>query len=647
MITIIIDRVGNTNIFNIIHDQSSENLLLRDNQSLSSITDDDLIDEFLTELHNIAAVSRTFTRIKGGEVETPYNSVNFDISKRIHQIGEAFYRQFFPKVLIDFLKNSNNEYLYFHVDYKLASIPLELLSDGYKFLWEKFFIGKSVKGQQNSTIDFEAKEYLQMLIIADPTEDLDWARKEGEYLYDHLSTNFPEKKLQIEMLSGRRITKLSLLNAIVGKDLIHYSGHLHYTDDLQENGWILYNNKIVHAREVQLSGAKPILIFSNSCISGSDREQMESGQSWYENFASSFLKSGKTNYIGTIWELPDTKQTLNFTQQFYNSLFDGESVGYALFKARDFSRRNFSDMDLTWASYLLMGSPLSQIFRPDARTPDLSQNVLNYDLVAEKYPYPIALAYDKFINLVLNKEKHANSERIEALFRVLDNTILFLTALIFANYNNLNLSDPIELNAEDPGENLANIYKVLKIVKTLKTETVIPNLLETMYVHKDDIYKLYDWKKMFLNNLINEDNIEGYSISLQYLLERFLMELEYLKNYGFYRIMDPGYIHLSIYGLPRYHKMREITLPTQASVEIREELTVRTAPLTGKSVFYIPVKRLFLDLSLYFDLGVTLSESGDYQYAMHFLSYGQTTEKKSKVLNSQKTRTLPVDPIHN
>ena len=310
----------------------------------------------------------------------------------LHQIGETFYRQFFPATLQEFFREKHDEYIYFHIDPKLASIPLEILSNGKNFLWEKFYIGKSVKGSQTSSMDILAKDKLNMLIIADPTEDLEWARREGEELFEHLNANFPEKKLQLDLISGKHITKLSLLNDIVDKDIIHYSGHLHYTNDIQENGWLLFNKKIIHAREIQKSGASPLLIFSNSCVSGRHLESIENKTSWYENFASSFLKSGKTNYVGTIWELPDTHQTLKFSLELFDNIFQGYPVGYSLFKARMFARENFGPLDLTWASYLLMGNPLSKIFQKESKVPDLSRNTLDSSMVLMKYPYPIAVS---------------------------------------------------------------------------------------------------------------------------------------------------------------------------------------------------------------------------------------------------------------
>ncbi|MDH4263901.1 MAG: CHAT domain-containing protein, partial [Spirochaetia bacterium] len=442
--TIIVDRVGNTNVFNIIRNEVGQQVI-SENNSLLSITDDDLIQEYLKELINIAQISRSIATT--GEQDLSAFR-HMDVKRRLHQIGETFYRQFFPAALQDYFRDKSDEYIYFHIDPALASIPLEILSNGKHFLWEKFYIGKSIKGSQTSSMEYIAKDKLSMLIIADPTEDLEWARREGEELFEHLNINFPEKKLQLELISGKHITKLSLLNDIVGKDIIHYSGHLHYTNDTQENGWLLYDKKIIHAREIQKSGAAPLLIFSNSCVSGRHLESIENKTSWYENFASSFIKSGKTNYIGTIWELPDTHQTLKFSLEFFDNIFQGYPVGYSLYKARNFAKENFGFFDLTWASYLLMGNPLSKLFQKESKVPDLSRSTLDTDMVLMKYPFPIAAAYSGIITLN-GTEKSNHSVKFEKLYNAYEDTLLFVSTLIFANYEFLNINKPIVFDLND------------------------------------------------------------------------------------------------------------------------------------------------------------------------------------------------------
>jgi hypothetical protein len=614
--TIIIDRVGNTNVFNVIQNDVNKQVV-SESKSLQSITDNDLIEEYLGELTQIASLAVSCYYTNRNTPGTRY----FDLNKRLHQIGETLYRQFFPSYLHTFFSQAKDEYIHFHIDPALASIPLEILSDGKNFLWEKFYIGKSIKGLPAPQYDSAAKDSLSMLIIADPTENLEWARKEGEELFEHLNSNYPQRRLQLELIAGKHISKLSLLNDIVGKDIIHYSGHLYYTNDTQENGWLLYDNKIIHAREIQKSGAAPNLIFSNSCISARSPFQPGNADSWYENFASSFLKSEKTNYVGTIWELPDTEQTLKFTLNFYDNIFQGHPVGYSLYLARKFAKENFPSNDLSWASYLLMGSPVYKIFQKESRLPDLSRNILDSEMVLKKYPFPIALAYSNAVeSLKIEKSQESNLQRFESLYELFENTILFAFSLVFSNYQYLNISKPFEFIPSDLKSTVNSLYRAIHIMDLLKMELMIPNLSEILVAHKDEILKIISWRKQYDEKKISPSSLEGYVISIQYLIERILLDLEYLKIYGLYRIGEPGYIHLSLNGLPAFHRMKEIILPTQTNEKILEEITIRTTSLIGKCVFYIPVKRVFLDLSGFLDIKISDNDSG-LNYNVHFKEF--------------------------
>ncbi len=631
---IIIDRVENTNIFNLVQDQSIKNPLLKENEILQSVIDDDLIEEYLDELTRIAKISRSLSSLpRADEENQALIFQHLNLNSKLRQIGEAIFRQFFPEPLQRFLQASESEYLFFHIDPKLASIPLEILHDGSMFLWEKFYLGKSIKGGHVSFEKDAGKENLNLLIIADPTEDLEWARKEGEALFEHLSANFPEKKLNIELLGGRSITKLTLLNSLKNKDVIHYSGHLHYAENPEENGWVLFDKKILHSREIQKSGAKPLLIFSNSCLSGRSKDHLAD---WYTRFASSFITSGKTNYIGTNWELPDSEPTLGFTIKFYDNLFQGENIGKALQQARLHARENFTLNDLTWASYLLMGNPLSQVFEGEAKIPDLTQNILDYEMVLASYPYPIARAFQNFISA--NSDQHSyfnevekNTAVLNALVELFEQSIFFLSAIILANYNYLNLPKPINFFYPNVNGTIDSIFEALSSIRALKIQTIVSNLLETMFIHKDNLVKISGWADEIHEKELSPEATESFIITIQYLIEGFLMDIEFIKNYGFYRIVEPGHRQLNLNGLRSNHRIREIILPTQANSETQEELLKKTSEIIGHCVFYNPVKKIFLDLDPFLELAISSGKSGkkDSEYKILFKGEGEKEVKKS------------------
>ena len=207
-----------------------------------------------------------------------------------------------------------------------------------------------------------------------------------------------------------------------------------------------------------------------------------------------------------------------------------------------------------------------------------------------------------------------------------------MASIVFANYNYLKLSTPLQFDPEDLESTVASMYQALKIFQTLQVDPLVPKLLEVLYIYKDDIQKIIGWIDSCKKGKISDKNIDGYLISLQYLLERFLMDIEFIKNYGFYRIMESGYRQFSLFGLSQYHTTKEIVLPTQSGSEIRDELTVKTSHFIGRCVFYIPIKRVFLDLSPFLDISIHTGRDKSIKYDMSFNSSlsGLSPEKSSK-----------------
>ncbi|RME90389.1 MAG: CHAT domain-containing protein, partial [Candidatus Hydrogenedentota bacterium] len=494
MVTVIIDRVGNTNVFNLVAGNRVENPAVPTGESLQSITDEDLIAEFQEELNRIASISRSLSSLP--EKDSERQAILFqhlNLNTQLQQIGEAFFRQFFPETLQKFFIENSSLWLHFHVTPSLASIPFEILHDGKSFLWEKYYLGKSVKGG-HATPDFvEPKEHLNMLIVVDPTEDLEWARKEGEMIFEHLSSQFPDKSLHIELLGGKSLNKLNLLNALQGKDIIHYSGHLHYTGSPDENGWKLYGGKILHAREIKKSGADPMLILSNSCISGRSAEaDLAEEGTWYTKFAGSFIKSSKTAYIGTNWHVPDNEPTILFTIKLYEYILQGKTLGEALYYARKYARENFALNDLTWASYMLMGNPNARLFEKDTKVPDIYRDILSDEAIEKYFPFPIAEVFSKLRQL--ERSKADPEDILRVLFQVFDELVFFIGALVRSNAIYLKIDKKFHFPYPDTKKILREIYQILSMFSLLKTRPVIPNLIEVLYRQKDNFEKIENWK---------------------------------------------------------------------------------------------------------------------------------------------------------
>ncbi|MBI3394747.1 MAG: hypothetical protein HY042_02820 [Spirochaetia bacterium] len=112
LFSIIIDRVGSTNVFNIIQGR----LPARETH-LQTVVDADLIDEFLAEIEKLSRISNSLS-----------DRVPIDIPAQMKRVGETFFLQFFPEPIQDRIRSSDQGFLFLHVDHRLRTIPWELLS---------------------------------------------------------------------------------------------------------------------------------------------------------------------------------------------------------------------------------------------------------------------------------------------------------------------------------------------------------------------------------------------------------------------------------------------------------------------------------------------------------------------------------------
>lgn len=218
--------------------------------------------------------------------------------------------------------------------------------------------------------------------------------KRGEQIFRVLSEKVPSSRLEIEFIGGRQVTKLKLLSLIKGKNIIHYSGHLYFSDDPLENGWLISEGKILKAREIKNSGFNTDMVFSNSCQSNKSATRNLNAD-LMNNFAGSFLMSGIKSFIGTNWEIADNQNTIDFTIQFYTNLFADRSIGESLYLAKEHARRNYDPSDLTWTNYSLHGQPIIRVVSDPAKGKPVHK-IINPSLIFKFYPNPIAASYYKF-----------------------------------------------------------------------------------------------------------------------------------------------------------------------------------------------------------------------------------------------------------
>jgi len=208
-----------------------------------------------------------------------------------------------------------------------------------------------------------------VLLVVNPTEDLDGAEAEGERL-QQLFNHVPGCRL--ETLRGPAATRPALLSAFgSGKyDLIHYAGHAFFDEEKPERSGILCHGKavsVLSGADLASLGNLPTLVFFNACESGRLRRgggrARVSQQKVAEtranelvkgiSFAEAFMRGGVANLLATYWPVGDRAAKV-FAETFYVRLMKGASVGDAVQAARGAVLETGSK---DWADYIFYGDP--------------------------------------------------------------------------------------------------------------------------------------------------------------------------------------------------------------------------------------------------------------------------------------------------
>jgi len=200
---------------------------------------------------------------------------------------------------------------------------------------------------------------LSVLLVVNPTSDLDGAEREGKRVQELLAQ---QPGCRLKVLRQGEATRQALLAAVGSGeyDVIHYAGHAEF-DPLQPA-----RSGIVCARHVRLTGADlasvsrlPTLVFFNACESGRVRGEKQPAQKpraqhVVDNvgLAEAFMRGGVANFLGTYWPVGDDSAEA-FAGTFYGSIVAGMTVGEAVQQGRAVVQALASP---DWANYIFYGN---------------------------------------------------------------------------------------------------------------------------------------------------------------------------------------------------------------------------------------------------------------------------------------------------
>jgi CHAT domain-containing protein len=191
------------------------------------------------------------------------------------------------------------------------------------------------------------KGKLKVLLIANPTEDLDGAAAEAEAVKEILKTQ--SAHLDFEEYWENDATVGNVSAALKRADILHYCGHAFFDGPgPTESGLILAGNVEFTGNELSKIEPLPRMAFVNACEAGRVRGAPPTNA---VAFAELFLHSGMDAYLGTYWEVSDAAAAL-FAKTVYTQLALGDILEQAALAGR---RALFAAKEPDWANYLLYG----------------------------------------------------------------------------------------------------------------------------------------------------------------------------------------------------------------------------------------------------------------------------------------------------
>jgi pimeloyl-ACP methyl ester carboxylesterase len=224
-----------------------------------------------------------------------------------------------------------------------------------RYVADNLSVAKWIKQRQQATT-------LTLLLVINPTEDLDGAEAEGQRIRNLFAA---DPSVKLDQIRGPQATKAALLQRFRSGeyDVVHYAGHAFFDPNNPARSGILCKDKeVLSGSDMAGVGNLPSLVFFNACESGRVRRGLDRNKKQLEiekrleravGLAEAFLRGGIANYLGTYWPVGDDAAKA-FAETFYTGLLKGQTIGAALLAGRERVRTEARSVD--WADYIHYGS---------------------------------------------------------------------------------------------------------------------------------------------------------------------------------------------------------------------------------------------------------------------------------------------------
>jgi hypothetical protein len=191
------------------------------------------------------------------------------------------------------------------------------------------------------------KGVLEVLLIVDPTRNLEGAAQEGARVKAILAPH--AGRIKVTELPGEEATVEKVSAALAKADVLHYCGHAFFDGPEPDRSGLILADRELTAADLAKIPQLPAMAFVNACEAARVRGEVPNTEA--AAFAEMFLRSGVDAYVGTYWQVGDSAAA-SFAEHVYSNLADGKTLEAAVLAARNVLRK---DEEPDWANYILFG----------------------------------------------------------------------------------------------------------------------------------------------------------------------------------------------------------------------------------------------------------------------------------------------------
>lgn len=328
------------------------------------------------------------------------------------ELAKTIFELMIPNDFKDQIKRQSN--INWILDKYTAGFPWELLQDNVVNARPLSVNAGMVRqlATQEFRINVNSVAEQTAIVIGDPNlnnpaRQLKAARLEGEEVAEMLCN----QGLAVKKLINEKATEILLALFSKNYKIVHLAGHgIFSSDPTKPTGMLIGENAFLTPAHIEQMGSVPELVFVNCCFLGemdAASEELTSRRTRLAaNLGTQLIEIGVKAVVVAGWAVNDAA-ALDFAERFYQCMFEGDTFGEAIKKARRTVYEEHGTRNNTWGAYQSYGDPYYQLISRNVSKP------------RETYDFIIPEEAEIELNNLLNKVESGGSDQ-DAVLNTMD-----------------------------------------------------------------------------------------------------------------------------------------------------------------------------------------------------------------------------------